>query len=116
MARILIIVTSASSLHGRGREGLSTARTMHENGMAKPVAVLLVGEGVRCLTAGGGCREDVHVEMRSLLEAGVSISACSRSVEEHSLEHEVDARAIEKVDAADFLAAKAGANYAILTF
>lgn len=85
--------------------------------MLASVRVLLTGPGVRCLDPDDPEAEDLEAAVRALVEAGVEVAACTRSLAEHRL---VDAAAkipeVKPVGAPTWLAAQVDAGAAIASF
>jgi len=117
MAALLVLVASGPEAAPRALEGLKLARSVHEMGMLEAVRVLLTGPGVRCLDPEDPEAEELEAEVRALVEAGVEVVACTRSLAEHRL---VDAAAripeVQPVGAPTWLAAEVGAGAAIASF
>lgn len=115
MAKILMVLATGPEDATRAREGLHLARAIHEVGMAEAIRLLLVGSGVRCLDP--GAEGELMDALEAVLEAGVPVAACTRSLGEHRL---VDAaaafEAIQPVGAPVYLAARVDEGYAMLTF
>ncbi len=114
MPRIAIVVASGPEEAARALEGLSIAAAMHHSGMLEALAVLLTGPGVRCLERDA---EAVREAVDTLLEAGVPVAACTRSLAEYRLLDDPSlTEGIRPVGAPTFLAARAGEGFQFLSF
>lgn len=114
MPRIAVVIASGPDQAERAAEGLTIAAAMHHSGMLEAVTVLLTGPGVRCLERGV---ESLRDRVDALVEAGVVVAACTRSLAEHRLLDEPAlTEGIRPVGAPTFLAAKAGEGFQFLSF
>jgi hypothetical protein len=117
MSRVVVVIASGPEHEQRAHEGLSLARAMHEIGMLDDVRVLLTGPGVRCLDPDAADADRLRDAVEGLLQAGVPVAACTRSLHEHHLLDAVaDLEAVRPVGGPTFLSEQVIAGARLLTF